>query len=89
MQEMSEYFPKLSEISAILRKMPEAFSSRQICGHQMIQIFGAGRTGMAIAQGIVSFHLDNVTLTDIDEERLSSEVHDLNIFGVLSNPQDY
>lgn len=44
---------------------------------------------MAIAQGIVSFHLDNVTLTDIDEERLSSEVHDLNIFGVLSNPQDY
>lgn len=35
---------------------------------------------MAIAQGIVSFHLDNVTLTDIDEERLSSEVHDLNVY---------
>lgn len=46
----------------------------------MIQIFGCGRVGMAIAQGIVSFHLDNVTLTDIDEERLSSEYHDLNVY---------
>lgn len=48
---------------------------------QIIQIIGgAGRVGMAIAQGILTKELDHVILTDIDKPKLNAELNDLSVY---------